>query len=76
MCGRCILKLALGRRGMPGVWHLCEENLALQVVEELLRAGPALNAIDADGCTALHLAAQDGHLEVSRPCVKAVPQER
>lgn len=35
-----------------------------QVVEELLKAGPALNAIDADGCTAIHLAAQDGHLEV------------
>ena len=23
--------------------------------------GPVLNAIDADGCSALHLAAQDGH---------------
>lgn len=39
--------------------------LSLQVVEELLKAGPAVNAIDADGCSALHLAAQDGHLEVS-----------
>ncbi len=45
--------------------------MALQVVEELLKAGPALNAIDADGCSALHLAAQDGHLEVSHSRVIA-----
>ena len=37
-----------------------------QVVEELLDVGPVLNAIDVDGCSALHLAAQDGHSAVVR----------
>ena len=37
-----------------------------QVVAELLDVGPVLNAIDADGCSALHLAAQDGHAAVVR----------
>lgn len=35
-----------------------------QVVRELLRVGPCLNAIDADGNGALHLAAQDGHADI------------
>jgi ankyrin len=40
------------------------------VVEELLKARPALNAIDADGCNALHLAAQDGHMDIVRVLLK------
>ena len=28
--------------------------------------GPMLNAIDADGCSALHLAAQDGRADIAR----------
>ena len=33
----------------------------MQVVHMLLDEGACLNAIDTDGCTPLHLAAQDGH---------------
>ena len=56
VAGALLLRTACGLRGSV--------RLSLQVVEELLKPGPALNAIDADGCSALHLAAQDGHLEV------------
>ena len=42
----------------------CMWCTACQVVKELLRVGPSLNAIDADGNGALHLAAQDGHAAI------------
>lgn len=50
----------------------------VQVVQELLRVGPMLNAIDADGCSALHLAAQDGRADIVRllkehGCVDGLP---
>lgn len=32
----------------------------------MLEAGSSVNAIDTDGCTALHLAAQDGHTSIAR----------
>jgi len=32
----------------------------------LLEQGACVNAIDTDGCTALHLAAQDGHERIVR----------
>ena len=38
----------------------------VQVVSMLLEAGSSVNAIDTDGCTALHLAAQDGHTSIAR----------
>ena len=38
----------------------------MQVVTLLLEAGACVNAIDAGGCTALHLAAQDGHHRIAR----------
>lgn len=31
----------------------------------MLEAGSSVNAIDTDGCTALHLAAQDGHTSIA-----------
>ena len=41
-------------------WAACGS----QVVKDLLKVGPMLNAIDADGNGALHLAAQDGHADI------------
>ena len=38
----------------------------MQVVRMLLEQGASVNAIDTDGCTALHLAAQDGHERIVR----------
>ena len=38
----------------------------MQVVVMLLEEGACLNAIDTDGCTPLHLAAQDGHERIVR----------
>ena len=38
----------------------------VQVVSILLEAGSSVNAIDTDGCTALHLAAQDGHMSIAK----------
>ena len=39
---------------------------SMQVVRMLLEQGASVNAIDTDGCTALHLAAQDGHERIVR----------
>ncbi len=42
----------------------------VQVVSMLLEAGASVNAIDTDGCTALHLAAQDGHRSIVRTLLR------
>lgn len=55
-----------GRLGQGEHGKIANLVFPSQVVKELLDVGPMLNAIDADGCSALHLAAQDGHAAAVR----------